>query len=49
MEESVEPISLVDYSKAFHDVDRYMDIWFGNKQIGLYITAMLLWKKNNKN
>ena len=27
MEESVEPISLVDYSKAFHDVDRYMDIW----------------------
>ena len=27
MEESVEPISLVDYSKAYHDVDRYMDIW----------------------
>ena len=27
MEESVEPISLVDYSEAFHDVDRYMDIW----------------------
>ena len=46
MEESVEPISLVDYSKAFHDVDRYMDIWFGNKQIGLYIMAMLLQKKN---
>ncbi len=34
MEESVEPISLIDYSKAFHDVDRYMDIWFGNKLIG---------------
>ena len=27
MEESVEPISLIEYSKAFHDVDRYMDIW----------------------
>lgn len=31
MEESVEPINLIDYSKTFHDVDRYMDIWFGNK------------------
>ena len=27
MEESVNLISLVDYSEAFHDVDRYMDIW----------------------
>ena len=27
MEESVEPISLIDYSEAFHDVGRYMDIW----------------------
>ena len=27
MEESVEPISLVDYSEAFYGVDRYMDIW----------------------
>jgi len=23
----VEAISLIDYSEAFHDVDRYMDIW----------------------
>ena len=27
MEESVNLISLVDYSEAFHDVDRCMDIW----------------------
>ena len=46
MEEAVEPISLVDYSKAFHYVDRYMDIWFGNKQIGQFIMGMLLQKKN---
>ena len=49
MEESVEPISLVDYSEAFYGVDRYMDIWFGNKQIGLCIMAMLLQNKNKYN